>query len=349
MLNYFTTLTLPFGIMPTKWQSIIPNVYNPVHFTDVDKKSKTYECWTLFKKYIYIFLSEPISFLWPKCSLQLGRTRMFYLIILWQNVLPQFQTLTRVSNRNPVVELIVVGHRVELTAQHLSEGWFVVLTRFGVAGLITLPLSSTILASKLWSVRKRRQLLEITSNNVWGVFVWILTLGCCTLCLQTALQFHRSWSSETICSTGPSLRSPSRGVFPHLHTLQRYTTYWGNKLKTIMINEMYWIRVLISCRDGTDYLFRTTASTVDGRVQFGATGSVHGTPENLANVLKGTVNNEEGVFSAGGPTLRNPPLCVTPSHRSRGRRWRSARTGADTDGVWCNERRDEPAGWLGLF
>lgn len=67
----------------------------------------------------------------------------------------RFLSLTRVSNRNPLVELIVVRHCVKLTAEHLSEGWFIVLAGFCVTGPITLPFSCAILASKLWSVREQ--------------------------------------------------------------------------------------------------------------------------------------------------------------------------------------------------
>ena len=64
------------------------------------------------------------------------------------------QELTRVEHGNPLVELVVVGHGVELTALHLSKGRFALLTGFGVTRPIALPFSGAVLASKLWSAEK---------------------------------------------------------------------------------------------------------------------------------------------------------------------------------------------------
>ena len=61
--------------------------------------------------------------------------------------------LTWVSNWNPLVEFIVVGYRVKFTAQHLSKGRFIVLTRFCVTGPITLPFPGAVLAPELWPAR----------------------------------------------------------------------------------------------------------------------------------------------------------------------------------------------------
>lgn len=60
-------------------------------------------------------------------------------------------SLTWVNNWDPLVELVVIWHCVKLTAQHLSEGRLLILTRFGVAGPVTLPFSSAILSSKFRS------------------------------------------------------------------------------------------------------------------------------------------------------------------------------------------------------
>lgn len=144
----------------------------------------------------------------------------------------RFWWLTWVSNRNPLVELIVVRHCVKLTAEHLSEGWFIALAGFCVTGPITLPFSGAVLASKLWSVREQHMKLRYVGQSE-ADFAWILTWDCCTLSLQTGLQFHRFWSSATICSTAPSLRSPSQGVSQQLRTLRRYTTDWEQNKSVI--------------------------------------------------------------------------------------------------------------------
>lgn len=60
--------------------------------------------------------------------------------------------LTRVNNRNPLVELVVIRHGVKLAAQHLSKRGLVVLTGFGVTRAVALPFSSAVLTSELWPV-----------------------------------------------------------------------------------------------------------------------------------------------------------------------------------------------------
>lgn len=57
--------------------------------------------------------------------------------------------LTRVGDGNPLVELVVIRHRVELAAQHLPEGGPVVLTGLGVTRAVTLALPRAVLASEL--------------------------------------------------------------------------------------------------------------------------------------------------------------------------------------------------------
>lgn len=68
-------------------------------------------------------------------------------------------SLTWVSHRNPVVELIVVGHSVKLAAQHLSKGRLLVLAGLCVTSPVALPFSGAILASKFWSMEN--------SGTVW--------------------------------------------------------------------------------------------------------------------------------------------------------------------------------------
>lgn len=75
-----------------------------------------------------------------------------------------FCPLTRVGNRNPLVDLIVIRHSVELAAQHLPKRGLVLLTGFGVACPITLPFPSAVLASKLWSVGNRFFIIEHATN-----------------------------------------------------------------------------------------------------------------------------------------------------------------------------------------
>ncbi len=70
---------------------------------------------------------------------------------VYLEVYVSFCVLTWVCNRNPLVELIVVGHSVKLTAQHLSKCRFVVLTGFCITGAITLPFPSAVFAPELWS------------------------------------------------------------------------------------------------------------------------------------------------------------------------------------------------------
>lgn len=60
--------------------------------------------------------------------------------------------LTRVDNRNPLVELVVIRHSVKLAAQHLSKGGLVVLAGFGVTRAVPLPFPGAVLTSKLWPV-----------------------------------------------------------------------------------------------------------------------------------------------------------------------------------------------------
>lgn len=59
--------------------------------------------------------------------------------------------LTCVGNRDPLVELVVIGHRVKLAALHLSEARLVLLAGFRITGPIAFPFSRAILSSKLWS------------------------------------------------------------------------------------------------------------------------------------------------------------------------------------------------------
>ena len=61
-------------------------------------------------------------------------------------------TLTWVGHRDPLVQFVLVGHRVELAAQHLPEAGDVLLAPLGVAGSIPLPLPCAVLAAELWSV-----------------------------------------------------------------------------------------------------------------------------------------------------------------------------------------------------
>lgn len=57
-----------------------------------------------------------------------------------------------------MIELIVVGHSVKLTAKHLSKGWFILQAGFCVTSPITFPFSSTVFATKLWSVENSETL-----------------------------------------------------------------------------------------------------------------------------------------------------------------------------------------------
>lgn len=65
----------------------------------------------------------------------------------------RFLRLTGAKDGNPAVELVVVGHGVKLTAQHLPEGGFISLTRFCVAGPIALPLPCAVSAPELWPAK----------------------------------------------------------------------------------------------------------------------------------------------------------------------------------------------------
>lgn len=60
--------------------------------------------------------------------------------------------LTRVENRNPLVELVVIRYGVKLAAQHLSKRGLVVLAGFGVTRAVTLPFPGAVLTSELWPV-----------------------------------------------------------------------------------------------------------------------------------------------------------------------------------------------------
>lgn len=78
-----------------------------------------------------------------------------------------FCPLTRVGNRNPLVDLIVIWHSVELAAQHLPKRGLVLLAGFGVARPITLPFPSAVLASKLWSIVKKKCFtIERATNSI---------------------------------------------------------------------------------------------------------------------------------------------------------------------------------------
>ena len=170
-----------------------------------------------------------------------------------------------------------------------------------------------------------------------------LTWGCYIPSLLTELQFHRSWSSETRYSTVPSLRSPSLAVYPQSHTLLRYTTAGENVtnntgnmthliLKALHQNHPYIcsanhphpqaneIHTQQDKATGTTHLLWSTASAIYRRVQFGATGAVHWTPKNLANVLKERRNPQTMRLFTKISDIFSWCLDAQYSHQPHGRR-----------------------------
>lgn len=58
-------------------------------------------------------------------------------------------SLTTVGNGDPLVQLVVIRHGVELAAQHLSKGGLVVLAGSGVTRAVPLPFPRAVLTSEL--------------------------------------------------------------------------------------------------------------------------------------------------------------------------------------------------------
>lgn len=50
-----------------------------------------------------------------------------------------------------MVEFVLVGNRIKLTALHLTEGWQVFVTRADVTHAVAFPFSSAVISSKLGS------------------------------------------------------------------------------------------------------------------------------------------------------------------------------------------------------